>query len=133
MLRGRLASRRWLRSLHSSAPPPLLPTEVVDSLLKTYGVAGASIAVIGRGTVCTQVAGLADREHNIPMYDGTHLEIASLSKPLAAAFAVDYFAARSITMDTLVNPLLADCGSTFRLRSQAGQPVEWADEVRAQQ
>ena len=117
------------RRLHSFAPPPLLPIETVDALLAKYGVAGASVAVIGEGGVRTQVGGLADKARGVPMYDGTHLEIASLSKPLAAAFAVDYFDALGLTMDAPVNPLLAECGSPFRLRSAAGQPASWAEEV----
>ena len=113
----------------------MLPPDLVDSLLKKYGVTGSSVAVIAPskhnqdGTVRTQVAGYADRAGNIPMFDGTHLEIASLSKPLAAAFAYDYFAKHGISMEAKVNPLLAEAGSTFRLTAASGFPAEWAEEA----
>ena len=134
-----VARRAWrplARARHcAGAPPPLLAADDIDKLLKTYGVAGASIAVIAPsahhadGCVRTQVAGVADRAGGVPMFDGTHLEIASLSKPLAAAFAVKYFSERGITMDAKVNPLLAEAGATFRLTPAAGKPASWADEV----
>ena len=72
---------------------------------------------------------MADKEGSVPMYDGTHVEIASLSKPFAAAFACDYFAKHGLTMDAKVNPLLADAGASFRLKAAEGRPAEWAEEV----
>lgn len=113
---------------------PLLPREVLEKTLSTYGVAGASIAVLsptgdGDARVRTQVCGLACRESSTPMFDSTWLEIASLSKPLAAVYALQYFEARGISFDTGVNSLLADAGSPFRLKPAEGCPQEWADAV----
>ena len=46
-----------------------------------------------------------------------------------AAFALRYFSAAGIVMDSAVNPLLAAAGSPFQLKSAAGCPAEWADAV----
>lgn len=121
--------------MRSYSAASLLPPDTVDSLLAKYGVAGSSVAVItptehnNDSIVRSQVGGMADKEGNIPMFDGTHLEIASLSKPFAAAFAYDYFASRGIPMDSKVNPLLAEAGTRFRLTTADGHPSSWADEA----
>jgi len=126
----RAALRRFQ---HSSAP--LLPAGVVDSLLETYGVAGASVAVLqpckGDAIVRTLVGGVSDKAASppTPVFDSTWFQIASLSKPIAAAFSHKYFTAAGISMDAKVNTLLAEAGTSFRLASAEGCPSEWADEV----
>eukprot|EP00931_Biecheleriopsis_adriatica_P089476 TRINITY_DN63597_c0_g1_i1.p1 TRINITY_DN63597_c0_g1~~TRINITY_DN63597_c0_g1_i1.p1 ORF type:complete len:437 (+),score=63.18 TRINITY_DN63597_c0_g1_i1:87-1397(+) len=114
------------------AEDKLLPPAVLDELLETYGVAGVSVAVLkpgGDGTIETQVAGLSCRNPELPMFDSTWLEIASLSKTFAAAFMLEYFKTRGISEDTPVNPLLREAGSTFELKVVEGQPPEWAEQV----
>ncbi|KAK7234034.1 beta-lactamase [Aureococcus anophagefferens] len=84
--------------------------DTVEALLGTYGVAGVSAAVLAP--------------------DGSGGAIASLSKPVATAFAIDFFEARGACFETAtVNGLLAACGSPFRLRSAAGAPRAWAEAV----
>eukprot|EP00966_Prymnesium_polylepis_P301660 6969709-Prymnesium_polylepis.1 len=64
------------------------------------------------------------------MFDSTWLEIASLSKTIAGAFACEYFESRGLPMATTpVNPLLREAGSQFQLKAAAGQPTEWAEQV----
>ena len=63
------------------------------------------------------------------MFDSTWLQIASLSKTLGTAFAIEYFTARGIPMDSPVNSLLRDAGATFQLTPAPGNPTEWADQV----
>lgn len=110
----------------------LLPPAALDELLETYAVAGLSIAVLkpgGDGRIETQVAGLSCRDPELPMFDSTWLEIASLSKTFAAAFMLEYFTSRGISEDAPVNPLLREAGSTFELKAAEGQPREWAEQV----
>jgi CubicO group peptidase (beta-lactamase class C family) len=107
----------------------LLDGSSLEALLKQYGVAGVSFAVIDGEAVRAQPAGLADRSTGAAMTTSTALEIASLSKPLAAAFALEYFKARSIPMDSKVNPLLREAGCSFQVQSGEGCPPEWAEEI----
>jgi len=113
---------------------PLVDAKTLDALLAQYGVPGVSIAVLvpanGDAVVQTQTAGVADRERGVPLFDSTWLEIASLSKTIAGAYACDYFESRGMPMrTTAVNPLLRAAGSQFQLRAAAGKPAEWADQV----
>jgi CubicO group peptidase (beta-lactamase class C family) len=132
-----LGTAPWAgRRLLASEPAPLLPPELAQRLLDTYGVAGFSVAVLqprggGDAAVRTLVAGVADKSSvpPTPVYDSTWFQIASLSKPFAAAFMHQYFSAAGVPMDAKVNELLAEAGSSFRLRSGAGCPAEWAEEV----
>jgi CubicO group peptidase (beta-lactamase class C family) len=52
------------------------------------------------------------------------LQCASLSKTVAAAFAIDFFNARNISLNTPVNSLLQDIGSPWRLELPTGQQDE---------
>ena len=112
----------------------MLDAAELSALLGRHAVAGVSVAAIqptddGSSKVVAQVAGLASREPRVPMYDSTWMEIASLSKTLAAAFAIEYFTSRGIGMDSFVNPLLREAGGSFQLTSAAGYPPEWAEAV----
>ena len=112
----------------------LLAPNVIADALSSFGVAGASVAVLqptgdGDAAVRTQVGGLASRETATPVFDSTWFEIASLSKPFAAVFAYQYFAQRGVSFDASVNALLAEAGSPYRLVAAEGCPAVWADEV----
>ncbi|KAH8097165.1 beta-lactamase [Aureococcus anophagefferens] len=76
----------------------------VEALLGTYGVAGVSAAVLapdgsGGAVVRPVVGGLASRARREPVAPGTLFQIASLSKPVATAFAIDFFGARRLLRD----------------------------------
>jgi len=106
----------------------------LDAMLCKYGVAGVSLAVLvpsdGDANIRTQTAGVADRTSKTALFDSTWLEIASLSKTIAGAFACEYFEARGLPMRTTpVNPLLREAGSPFQLKSAEGKPAEWAEQV----
>ena len=112
----------------------LVEPATLDAMLAKYGVAGISIALLvpsgGDAAIRTQTAGVADRGTKTPMFDSTWLEIASLSKTIAGAFACEYFESRGLPMATTpVNPLLREVGSPFQLKAAAGQPAEWAEQV----
>jgi allantoicase/CubicO group peptidase (beta-lactamase class C family) len=57
------------------------------------------------------------------------VQIASLSKPIGSAFAIEYFAQHRIALSTSVASLLRRLGSPFVLEAAAGCPAEWAEEV----
>jgi len=113
---------------------PLIPLTDLEAELAKFNVSGVSIALLvasgGDAVIHTQTAGVADRTSSTPMFDSTWLQIASLSKTIAAAFACEYFETRGLPMHTTpVNPLLREAGSTFQLKSAPGHPPEWADKV----
>ncbi len=64
-----------------------------------------------------------------PVTPQTLFEIASLSKAIATCFAMEYFRAANISIETSVNSLLAKTKSTFRVRSLDDKNPQWADEV----
>ena len=57
----------------------------------------------------------------------TLYEIASLSKTIGTAFAIEYFTQRKIPLTAKVNDLLKDCKSEVRLRHPTN--TKWGDEV----
>jgi allantoicase/malate synthase len=56
-------------------------------------------------------------------------EIASLSKTLASAFALEFFQQEKISLATPVNLLFAQAGVSFRLKAIEGAPEVWGDQV----
>ncbi len=98
----------------------------IAKLLVKHGVTGVQIAVgdsHGNGDIC-----LGNLEPgNAPVYPDSLFQIASLSKTVATAFAMEYFAARGISMDTPVNDLLVKVGGDFRLVSPGNSA--WAGAV----
>jgi len=83
----------------------------LEQALKKHKVAAASIHVTtGR-----------NRGQNLCFNatESTWFEVASLSKPLAAAMALEYFKNKKIALNTPVNELLKKSGSKFRLTSDA--------------
>lgn len=56
----------------------------------------------------------------------TWFQVASLSKSVASAFAIEYFARKNIGIDSAVNPLLAKTASPFRLKGPLGDKVTLA-------
>lgn len=98
----------------------------LEARLAKYKIAGASIAIARGSHVQALPLGFAEKNKR-PVAAHTLFEIASLSKTVASAFAVEYFQSRQIDLATSVNALLAKTKSTFRLVS-AGDPA-WADAV----
>lgn len=104
-----------------------LRTEL-EGLLAKHQVRGAQIALTRDNTFIETIA-LGEAREKTPVTPATRFEAASLSKPVAAAFACEYFRTQSIPLSTSVNALLAQTKSRFRLKSADGQPAEWADRV----
>jgi len=108
-------------------------------LLDKFGVAGLSIGTLHNGVVGSTCSGLAQREdpynactsaRSLPMQADTWVQVASLSKTVATAFAMEYLGERGINFDTNVNQLLAKIGSNYRLQPADRAPASWANEVQ---
>ncbi|MBU6375913.1 MAG: serine hydrolase, partial [Bdellovibrionales bacterium] len=80
----------------------------LESIRARHGVQAAGLAVLNAGKI--QSIGL-----NTPAH--TSFELASLSKTMASAFAMEFFSARKIPLSTSVNSLLERAGSPFRLKA----------------
>jgi allantoicase/malate synthase/CubicO group peptidase (beta-lactamase class C family) len=89
--------------------------EALSELKKKYKVNSADVAITQNGE--TQAMQLS--------HQNNWFELASLSKTLAAAFAMEYFKAKNISLDTGVNQLFARYESEFRLSHP-----QWGDKVQ---
>jgi malate synthase len=98
----------------------------ITTIAKRFEITGVQVALTAGGGVGTICYGDAKRGQS-PVTDRTLFEIASLSKTIATAFAMEYFAAKGICFDTSVNSLFAQTKSQFRLRSPSN-PL-WGDQV----
>ena len=98
----------------------------ISELVKAHKISGAQIALAnshGRQSLCF---GEAIKGQN-PVRINTLFEIASLSKTIASAFAIEFFKGRGISLSDSVNVLFAAAGSKFRLKSP--DDSSWADKV----
>lgn len=86
-------------------------------ILKKHKVTGAMISVsTGVDSIQTICLGEAVKG-STPVREKTWFEMASLSKSIGTAFAIEYFAKKGIALNTSVDSLLAKTSSTFRLKS----------------
>lgn len=98
----------------------------IEALRLKHGVVGASFCVSGGGTRGCQPLCFGESVRGAqPVTDKCLFEIASLSKTIGTAVAMEYFRERGIPLTKAVNDLLQECGSTFRL----AHPV-WAQDVQ---
>lgn len=110
----------------------------VNDLLAKYSVAGCQISLLyGQGLGADISCGLAmrpeEKQAAVPLLSSTMMEVASLSKSIASAFAAEYFADRDIPMSTPVQELLEKCGSSFRLELDRSVPdgsADWPGQVQ---
>jgi len=86
----------------------------LDELRGKHGVTGASFCINGQ-TICL---GFGNRPGKKPISPSTLFEIASLSKTIGSAFAIEYFSKLAISLDTPVNEVLGRTDSTFRIRDK---------------
>lgn len=105
----------------------------LTSILKRHtDVAGASVAYMVDYDVQSLVAGYARISTDEYMHSSHYMEAASLSKTVAAAFAIEYFRERNIGMHTSANALLKQAGATWFITPPLdAQPssAEWPEEV----
>lgn len=88
----------------------------INELLEKHKIMGASVSINAFGS--TQTLSFGDRRRKEgPVQSDTLFEIASLSKPLAAAFSIEYFRKNNIALETSVNALFSKTESSFRLNT----------------
>ena len=105
----------------------------LNSLLQKHSVQGLSIARLDGGhRITTICAGHSNRDENIKITPSTWLQQASLSKTIAASFAVSYYKKRGIPMTTKVSDVLHRLKSPFHLNVAPGIPQGWLDELQLQ-
>jgi allantoicase/malate synthase len=95
------------KRLASHAPDRVL--EGLEALRSRHGVRAVSVALTTGAATQVLASGCTPE---------TQFEIASLSKTVASAFALEFFASRGVTPEARANALLADAGSPFRLSTK---------------
>ncbi len=117
----------WEITQKRIAEHPLGPSVAqLAQIFDRHQVLGASVAIADQGTIQTLNFGFANSA-KAPVTAETFFELASLSKSIASAFAIEYFKARDISLSTSVNELLAKTKSRFRLASN--ENASWGDQV----
>jgi allantoicase/malate synthase/CubicO group peptidase (beta-lactamase class C family) len=98
--------------------------EKIQQLLKKHGVKGAQIAVTTGESVQTLCFGEAAPGKRVT--PETYFELASLSKTLASAYALEYLKSENIPLTAGVNELFSETATDFRLSGEFGDAVELA-------
>lgn len=90
----------------------------LNSFLSNHpAVAGLSIGIIDNYQVRGYTAGLAKVSTNEAMDPSHYLQCASLSKTVATAFAIEYFASRGWNfLTSRVNEILEEAGADWKIR-----------------
>ena len=105
-------------------------------MLEQSHVAGLSVTSL-KGKPCgvdeTYSWGLSDTSKKVEVTPLTRFQMASMSKVIGTAFAVQFFKERNISLTSSVNDLLVKYKSSFRLESAPGCEPEWADQVQIDQ
>ncbi|MDO9183344.1 MAG: aldolase/citrate lyase family protein [Bacteriovorax sp.] len=102
---------------------------ILSNIFKKHNITGA-MASISTGenilqTICFGESVKAQKSVN----PKTWFEMASLSKTIASAFALEYFAKNKIALNTTVNSLFEKTNSKFRIKSSNPDHTSWANEV----
>ncbi len=92
----------------------------LSALLQKHSkVPGASIAIINDHKVTSVVAGLARVKTNEEFTPEHFVQCASLSKTVASAFALEYFASKGIETTMSVNELLRSINAKWQIKCSA--------------
>ena len=100
----------------------------IQAALQRHNIVGASIS-LSAADGAMQSLEFGQRAAGQPVTPQTCFEIASLSKSIATCFAMEYFRAANIPLDTRVNALLSKTSSSIRVLSLNPKHPEWADQV----
>ena len=86
----------------------------VNDILNELNISGCSVSV-SSGIDKIQSLSFGELSEGVIACENSLFEIASLSKTMGSAFAIEFFKERGIPLETSVNKLLAETKSTFRL------------------
>ena len=100
----------------------------ITNLLNSHGVRGLSLS-ISRGIDQIQSLGFGYLNEDQEVTSFSLFEIASLSKTVASAFAIEYFNSQNISLDTSVNDLFKNAKSRFKLKSASSLDQDYSNEV----
>lgn len=100
----------------------------IYKLAADFNINAFQICIANAGNLQSLYAGHDNRGN--PVNDETLFEIASLSKTVGSAFAIEYFNQKNISLEASVNELLSKTNSKFRIVSNDKDHSEWADEVK---
>lgn len=98
----------------------------IEGLRRSHKIPGVQLAIARDGHIQSLSFGEAAKEMT-KVEQSTFFQLASLSKTIASAFAIEFFHRRGIHLDATVNALFEQAGSTFRITSSVNR--EWADAV----
>lgn len=119
----------WEIARHRLEGAPQQSLKNIEAARHRHGIVGAAVAINSRGH--TQVLCLGESvKGQSPIKSETQFELASLSKTIATAFALEYLREKKIPLTTSVNSLLAQTKSSFRLRCPKNP--NWADQVQVE-
>ena len=79
-------------------------------------------------TIFPFVAGKANIKKDIDMDPATWLQYASISKTIGAAYAIELFLGLNISLDSTVNNVLNQYGSSFKLKP-VNSTCDWGNDV----
>ncbi len=102
--------------------------EVFYNSLKKNQVLGAQIA-LKSAISSIQTLSFGEAKIGSPTRNDNLFEIASLSKSVATAFAIEYFEKKGISLDTSVNEVFSKSSSNFRIKTSNPNLKQYTDQV----
>ena len=110
-----------------------LSEKKVKSMMEQSHVAGLSVTCM-KGVPCgvdeTYSWGSSNLKTNQKITPLTRFQMASMTKVVATAFAIQFFNERNISLGTPINDLLRKYKADFQLESGEGCDPSWAEEVQ---
>mmetsp|Transcript_26897 Transcript_26897/g.37539 ORF Transcript_26897/g.37539 Transcript_26897/m.37539 type:complete len:392 (+) Transcript_26897:74-1249(+) len=107
---------------------PLVPANELKSLLNEHQVEGIVLTWFESHRVSSQCAGFVDAKHEQKMSEDVWMPFGMMGQVVLASFAARRLSRRRINLNTKVEKLLLQIGSTFRIESVKGQEA-WTKDL----
>jgi len=98
----------------------------IEAIRRKHGITGLSVAINYGGKTLGLAYGESEKGKR-ETKARTKFQIASLSKTIGSAFAMEYFRDKGIPLTASVNSMLSKTASSFRVKSS--ENPAWADQV----